>query len=180
MRYQISAITLLMMAVAGTAQASDYHEVGYTDDVFTSIDATSVKKRSGQLSAWYLRDYKKPWRVGELSSKVLVRIDCGNEKSGVVSAFAYAGSRGTGNILLTEDLSEHEISMTPAAPGTVGFAMIAAACYIQKHGTIRGLDKTPEKPGVMTCGDAVRAVGAAKTAAGKAAAQANVKPSCEG
>ena len=98
------------------------------DTIF--IETTSIKKSNGIIYYWVIRNYTKPDKWGDLSSKGLYQTDCKVQlKSKRLAGFFYNGPMGTNEVTttLTAEFLKKK-SYQYASPGSGYELVIKFAC----------------------------------------------------
>ena len=69
--------TIILSLLFSSSAFAEWTEVSKNVDGSTYyVDFENIKKHGGYVYFWYLRDYLKPNKFGDLSSKVYVQGDC--------------------------------------------------------------------------------------------------------
>ncbi|MBM3339267.1 MAG: hypothetical protein FJY62_04665 [Betaproteobacteria bacterium] len=99
--------------------------VSATDKLYYFVLSQSIKQDGAFRRAWLMRAYKQPVKEYRwLSARELWRVDCGNERSQMVSASVFSGSWGSGQILNTFDESNWDY----VEPGTAFSDVMKYVC----------------------------------------------------
>jgi Protein of unknown function (DUF3761) len=126
--------------------------VDHSLEVF--LDVSSVKRRSGRLSAWLLYNWVLPQSLSSDASKSfqsklsLEAFDCDSDRSGAVAINWYSGGHGAGEVVDTWSSEPATASTAFYPPGSMGQSAIDAVCSIALHKTnglrsdIRGANRS--------------------------------------
>jgi Protein of unknown function (DUF3761) len=113
--------------------------VDHSLEVF--LDASSVKRRSGQLSAWLLYNWVLPQSLSSDASKSfqsklsLEAFDCESDRSGAIAINWYSGGHGAGELVNTWSSEPATASTAFYPPGSMGQSAIDAVCRIVSRKT---------------------------------------------
>jgi hypothetical protein len=132
-RVKMRALLLFgCLLVAPSAFAQQWVEVASGDDSTNLVDASSVRDLSqGYVQSWVLTNYAKfkPTIKGR-SMKSLYRFKCDSTEYALSSYITYGGTDGSGAV--AESYSESYPRYSPAAPETVGAALLEFTCAYSK------------------------------------------------
>lgn len=113
--------------------------VDHSLEVF--LDASSVRRRSGRLSAWLLYNWVLPQSLSSDASKSfqsklsLEAFDCDSDRSGAIAVTWYSGGHGAGEVVDTWGSEPTTASTAFYPPGSMGQSAIDAVCRIASHKT---------------------------------------------
>jgi hypothetical protein len=135
------AIVLLLVALTASANEPEWQEVASNDEAVVEVDAANVRVREGVLTAWVR--VTTPRDIGDKGTKFrsavsLSVFECDAEKSGVSFTTFFAGPRGEGKIVHTEEGLPVDLArLSYDRPGTTGYAVLMFVCKrTERSGTV--------------------------------------------
>ena len=100
---------IIFNVIYSSTSFAEWKEVAANSERTMFIETTSIKKSNGIIYYWMLRNYTKPNKFADLSSKFLYETDCKVPlKSKVLAAMFYNGPMGTNETTMTAGAAELE------------------------------------------------------------------------
>jgi TonB family protein len=139
MRYVLIAMLAATVLPASVAMADEpgWREVTNESGEVVEVDAANIRVRERNLTAWFRHtnpsDVEKDGIVFRSAVSLMV-FDCDAEKSGVSSTTAFAGPRGDGKVVHTEEgLPIPLARLSYERPGTSGYKVLKFVCEPNKR-----------------------------------------------
>jgi TonB family protein len=127
-----TVVAAVLTASAVLAEEPDWQEVASNPEVIVEVDAANIRVREDKLTAWVrvttLHD------IGTEGTKFrsavsLTVFDCDAEKSGMSTTTMFAGPRGEGKMVRTEEgLPVPIAQQSYERPGTGGYKVLKFVC----------------------------------------------------
>jgi surface-adhesin protein E/TonB-like protein len=134
----------ILVAVTASANEPEWHEVTKDVEAVAEVDTANILIDESRRTAWVritmLQDKGSP--VPGVQSVVFQRVfDCDSGKSGALSATAFAGPRGTGEVIRkAEGLSVDPSNLKNERPGTNGHKVLAFVCEQAQLANVKKTD----------------------------------------
>ena len=131
-------LILIMLGTPLLAGATNWVQIGSTNEVSLLIDKDSIRKNGKNVKAWAMWQYSQPQELPYLnpkkyylSQKVLEVFDCVNVKFGASQIIDYADLNG-GDVVDIVSTDEHLIKSIEPAPDTIGESLLNYVCNAAK------------------------------------------------
>ena len=121
-------LTVLVSTVFSSSPSyAEWTEVGtHVDGHKYYVDFETIKKNGGYIYYWRLRDYIKPDKWGDFSSKVFQQVDCKLSKYIVLGDSYHTGPMGGGETSTSSNDPDTEWSNI--VPGSIGELVQKSVC----------------------------------------------------
>ena len=102
MKFFFIVSIIIFNVIYSSTSFAEWEIVAENPESTLFIETTSIKKSNGIIYYWMLRNYTKPNKFADLSSKVLYETDCKVPlKTKVLAAMFYNGPMGTNEVTST-------------------------------------------------------------------------------
>ena len=127
MKNLLTIFTLLFTVMIPSTSFAEWTEVGtHIDGHKYYVDFETIKKNGGYIYFWRLRDYLKPDKYGDFSSKVFQQVDCKLSKVIILSDSYHTGPMGGGETSTSSNDPDTEWSNI--VPGSIGELVQKSVC----------------------------------------------------
>jgi hypothetical protein len=120
-------LVILLLLYSGPAY-SEWMSLFATEEGTVYVDRDTVRRKGELVKMWYLFDFKVARTVGgdsNLSSKLQIEFDCGEERMRKLASTYFSGNMGSGKANYTiSDPSK----WAPVEPASTGEALWKVAC----------------------------------------------------
>lgn len=95
-------LVILLISIS-THAAADWVLITQTQTNAFYFDPTAIKKVGGMLRVWQLIDNVAPNKIGSMSSRMLVEVDCDGDQQRTIEYTYHTGHMGLGEVNYTNN-----------------------------------------------------------------------------
>ena len=142
-------VAAVLTASAAWANEPVWQEIANGPEVIVEVDTANIRVREARLTAWVRFTTPRDMDTGGIKFRSAVSLsvfDCDANKSGRSSTTVFAGPRGEGKIVHTEEgLSVSMANLRYERPGTSGYEVLKFVCGRPQASALRETEAEPTR-----------------------------------